>query len=299
MLRQGLSRHDGSNERTFSPRTVNLLGVPVHDVTSREVLARVAAALEERRGGWIITPNLTILQRLVSNPEYRELCQAANLRLADGMPLIWASRLRGTPLRERVAGSDMIWRLCEEAANRNWTVYFLGGNPGSAEAAAERLRSHYPRLRVAGTECPPMGFEKDEAYMAALRERIQSAAPDVCFVALSGEKQDRVIRTLLEDSPRTWFMGIGISFSFVSGEIRRAPVWLQRAGLEWAHRLMQEPRRLARRYLIDGLPFASRLLMTSLWEGLCSRRDAAHLPHGEPGMVAPGEGAIHTRASSG
>jgi N-acetylglucosaminyldiphosphoundecaprenol N-acetyl-beta-D-mannosaminyltransferase len=272
-----MSRQDSLSvelqDQLEQPPIVSLLGVPLHNVTAEEVLERMSSSLARHRGGWILTPNLTILQRLVASAEYRALCAAATLRLPDGMPLVWASRLRGTPLRERVAGSDMIWRVSQVAARNGWSLYFLGGNPGAAEAAARTLMRHYPGFRIAGTECPPMGFERDLQYMAELRERLRAAAPDVCFVALSGEKQDRVIRELMEQSPQTWFMGIGISFSFVSGEIRRAPVWLQRLGMEWLHRLCQEPRRLGRRYLVDGIPFAMRLLLAATWEGM---RGASH-----------------------
>jgi N-acetylglucosaminyldiphosphoundecaprenol N-acetyl-beta-D-mannosaminyltransferase len=256
------------------PGVVTLLGVPLHDITGDEVLEQMGRAIAGRRGGWLLTPNLAILQRLVSDGDYRTMCEGATLRVADGMPLVWASRLQRTPLRERVAGSDMIWRVCERAASKGWSVFFLGGNPRAADAAAARLEACYPGLKVAGTECPPMGFEKDAAYMKDLLARIRGSAPDVCFVALSGEKQDRLISELMKESPRTWFLGIGISFSFVSGEIRRAPQWVQRCGLEWAHRLSQEPRRLAKRYLVDGIPFAGRLLISSAWEGVAGDRRA-------------------------
>lgn len=254
------------------PRSVNLLGVPLHDVTRDEVLQRMSAALAGGRGGWVLTPNLAILQRLVDSGEYRALCEGATLRVPDGMPLIWASRLRRTPLRERVAGSDMIWSICERAAAEGWSVFLLGGNPGAADAAARRLGDCYPGLRIAGTVCPPMGFEKDSAYVAWLCRHVREAAPDICFVALSGDKQDRLISLLRQQMPRTWFLGIGITFSFVCGEVRRAPLWMQRMGMEWMHRLAQEPRRLARRYLVDGIPFAGRLLVRSTWEGMRRRR---------------------------
>jgi N-acetylglucosaminyldiphosphoundecaprenol N-acetyl-beta-D-mannosaminyltransferase len=273
MVQQAVEeRGDGTRPEFGEPSTVELLGVPLHDVTSQEVLERMAAAIEQGEGGWLLTPNLTILQRLVGDEEYRELCQHATLRVADGMPLVWASRLRGTPLRERVAGSDMIWRVSERAAREGWKVFFLGGNPGAADAAAARLTELNPGLRVCGTVCPPMGFDRDEGYLDELRNRIGQADADICFVALSGEKQDRLIQLLRRESPCTWFLGIGISFSFVSGEVKRAPHWVQRCGMEWAHRLSQEPRRLAKRYLVDGIPFAGRLLISSAWQGLAGER---------------------------
>lgn len=241
------------------PRQVRLLGVPLDNVTPQETLDLVFGALRQGRGGWVLTPNLDILRRLLTDPSYRELTAPATLRLADGMPLVWASRVQGQPLRGRVAGSDLIWTVCARAAREGRSVYFLGGNPGAAEAAAAKLSELNPGLRVSGTECPPLGFERDPTYLAGMRERLRAAAPDICLVALSAPKQDMVIRSMVGEFPQVWFMGIGISFSFVSGEVRRAPVWMRKTGLEWMHRLVQEPRRLARRYLLDGMPFAARL----------------------------------------
>jgi N-acetylglucosaminyldiphosphoundecaprenol N-acetyl-beta-D-mannosaminyltransferase len=240
-------------------RQVRLLGIPLDNLTQEQTLDRIFGDLAAGCGGWALTPNLDILRRLVKDPSYRELTQRATLRLPDGMPLIWASRLQGEPLQARVAGSDLIWTVSARAAREGRSVYFLGGNPGAAESAAAKLQALNPGLRVAGIDCPPLGFERDPEYMSGLRDRLVAAKPDVCFVALTAPKQDLVIRTLLELLPSTWFMGIGISFSFVSGEVKRAPVWMRRVGLEWFHRLAQEPRRLARRYLVDGLPFAGRL----------------------------------------
>jgi N-acetylglucosaminyldiphosphoundecaprenol N-acetyl-beta-D-mannosaminyltransferase len=240
------------------------MGIALDNVDAREALDRIFEDLAHHRGGWATTPNLDIVRRMVTDPQYRDLLAPATLRLADGMPLVWASRLQRTPLKERVAGSDLIWSLSARAAQEGRSVFFLGGNPGAATAAAAKLKSLHPALRVAGVECPPMGFEKDEVYMRSLRQRLAEAEPDICYVALGAPKQDRVIRMLLPDLPATWFLGIGISFSFVTGEVKRAPRWMRAAGLEWTHRMAQEPRRLAKRYLIDGLPFAARLMGSAL-----------------------------------
>lgn len=212
----------------------------------------------------MITPNLEIVRRLVREPECARLCEATTLRLADGMPLVWASRLRGTPLPGRAAGSDLIWGLCQRAAADGRSVFLLGGNPGSAEAAAAELVRRSPGLRVVGTECPAMGFERDEAYLARLRGRLVALRPDLVFVGLGFPKQERLIAILRPALPGAWFIGVGVTFSFVSGEIRRAPRWMQATGLEWLHRLAQEPGRLAKRYLVHGVPFGIVLLLSSL-----------------------------------
>lgn len=249
-----------------SPSRITLLGQPIDRVTSTQALDRMFTDLGSGRGGWVVTPNLDILRRLVLDADFRFLCSGASLMLADGMPLVWASRLKGTPLPQRVAGSDLIWDLTLRAASEGRSMYFLGGNPGAAEGAAKLLTERSPTLRIVGTECPPMGFERDDAYMAGLATRLAAAKPDFVLVALGCPKQEFVTKALRTHLPAAWFLGVGVTFSFVTGDVQRAPRWLQRLGLEWTHRLVQEPRRLWRRYLIDGIPFALRLLAASFAE---------------------------------
>lgn len=270
----GLSRPDQAKRRR-----VRLRGVELDNITASETIDRIVSDLRAGRGGWVLTPNLDILRALSRDPQYALLCSATSLRVADGMPLLWASRLQGTPLVERVAGSDLIWTLTARAAEEGRSVFFLGGNPGAAESAAARLKELNPGLRVVGTECPPIGFEGDGEYNARMRAKLSAAAPDICFVALGLPKQDRLIRSLMPLLPATWFLGVGISFSFVSGEVRRAPRWMRLSGLEWLHRLVQEPRRLGRRYLVHGVPFALGLLAESAAAGLTG---ATRRPEGAP-----------------
>jgi N-acetylglucosaminyldiphosphoundecaprenol N-acetyl-beta-D-mannosaminyltransferase len=212
----------------------------------------------------------------VKYPNYAEAVKAADLRLVDGMPLVWASRLQGTPLPGRVAGSDLVYSLSRAMAEHGRSVYLLGGEPGTASAAAGELQRQYPELIVAGTDCPAHGFESDDQQMHLLKERLVSAKPDMVFVALGSPKQEFLIQKLMPLLPSTWWIGIGISFSFVCGHVRRAPTWMQRIGLEWIHRLCQEPRRLAKRYLLHGLPFFLRLIASSSWRRLF--RDRAACP---------------------
>ncbi|MEM8756755.1 MAG: WecB/TagA/CpsF family glycosyltransferase [Planctomycetota bacterium] len=250
---------------------VTLAGAWVHAVTMEQALNRIVADASDGLGGWVVTPNLDILHKLVHDRSFVELIEPATLRLADGMPLVWASRLKGTPLPERVAGSDLIGRLSERAAGAGLSVFLLGGDEGMADAAAAELARRFPTLKVTGTLCPPFGFERDEAYMTRLVETLIEAGPAIVFVGLGCPKQERLIRILRKDLPSAWFLGIGISFSFLAGEVERAPGWLQRLGLEWAHRLVQEPRRLARRYLVVGIPFAVRLLSGSVLARVAAR----------------------------
>lgn len=234
-------------------------GVRFDPLTLDETIARVVAEADAGRGGWVITANLDHARRARVEPEYRAMLSEADLVVADGAPMIWASRLQKTPLPERVAGSSMVAPLAAAAAGRGLSIYFLGGTPGTAQAAADLLAQQSPGLVVAGTQCPPMGFEDDPAEMAKIRDGLAQARPALVYVALGSPKQERLIRELRGDFPAVWWLGIGISLSFLTGEVQRAPSWMQRCGLEWCHRLAQEPRRLAKRYLVHGLPYACRL----------------------------------------
>ena len=239
---------------------VELMGVELDRVDESKAIAIALEGLDAQVGGWICPTNLDVLRQCFESAEIRELVQAADVIVADGMPLIWASRLAGRPLPERVAGSSLIQTLPRAAAGVGASVFLLGGNPGAAEAAAERLTAANPGLRIAGALCPPFGFERDPHELARIEADLRRAQPDIVFVGLGFPKQEHLIRRLRPVLPRAWFVSCGISFSFVSGEVSRAPRWVQRIGMEWLHRLFQEPRRLFRRYVVLGLPFLARVV---------------------------------------
>ncbi len=243
---------------------VGIHGVGFDRVTMAQAVDRVLSAMALGEGGWVVTPNLEILRRASKDAAWRDKINAADLVVADGMPIIWASRLGGCALPERVAGSSMIEPLAKSAGEKGARVFLLGGNPGVAERAAGLLEQRCPGLVIAGTECPPMGFEADDRYMAGLEEKVVNANSDLVYVALGSPKQELLIHRLRHAAPKAWWLGIGISLSFLTGEVQRAPLWMQRLGLEWLHRLVQEPRRLAKRYLVNGLPFAVVLLLSGL-----------------------------------
>jgi N-acetylglucosaminyldiphosphoundecaprenol N-acetyl-beta-D-mannosaminyltransferase len=290
--------HGGNGRHAARPRaqrlpTVDLRGVRVHAVTEADAIRHIIGELDSSRGGTVVTPNLDHLHRCLHDIAFAAMVSEADLVLADGMPLVWAARLQGTPLPQRVAGSNLITSLSQAAAEANRSVFLLGGAPGTAEGAARVLSEKFPSLKVAGTLCPPVGFEDDPAKMAEIIEALAAARPDIVFVALGSPKQERLIVKLRPLLPRAWWLGVGISFSFLCGEVRRAPVWMQRTGLEWMHRLVQEPRRLFRRYVVVGIPFAFSLLGTSTLSGLPRR-----LLGGRNQVTGSEQRAAEARASS-
>ena len=238
---------------------IDLLGAAFAAITERECVQTILAQLDARRGGWVITMNLDYLRRYVCEPAFAGAASRADLIVADGMPLVWASRLQKTPLPERVTGSSLIWSLSDAAGKRGRSVFLLGGSGSSAQRSAERLRGAYPHFHLAGLHVPPFGFERNPSEMDHVRRAIEQTQPDIVFVALGAPKEEKMIEALRGVLPRAWYIGVGISFSWVAGDLPRAPRWMQQIGLEWVHRMAYEPRRLMRRYLIDDLPFAARL----------------------------------------
>lgn len=234
--------------------------MPIDPVTQRQAIDHLLGAVARGQGGRVITPNLDQLRLYHERPELRGMYEQADLVLADGMPLLWAGRLQSTRLPERVAGSELIYTLSAAAAAAGRSIYLLGGNPCVADLAGQVLSKLYPGLRVAGSHCPPFGFEKDDAEMRTIKESLASARPDIVYVGLGFPKQERLIEAVRDVLPASWFLGVGVSFSFVAGEIRHAPRWMRKIGFEWVHRLVQEPGRLFKRYVIHDIPFAIRLL---------------------------------------
>lgn len=254
-------------------RTVSIRGVHLHAITQRQCIDTIIRRSREGKGGWVVTPNLDHLRRLTRDRQTAELCSGATLMVADGMPLIWASRIQGTPLPERVAGSDLISTLSAAAAAHDRSIFLLGGAGDTSVRAAAVLRQRHPNIRIVGIDSPPIGFEKNPAELARISAMLQEAAPDIVFVALGSPKQEQLIASLRPKMPATWWLGIGISFSFLCGEVKRAPRWVQHLGLEWVHRLVQEPRRLARRYLVECIPFGIQLLCGSIYMRLTGARE--------------------------
>jgi N-acetylglucosaminyldiphosphoundecaprenol N-acetyl-beta-D-mannosaminyltransferase len=247
------------------------LSVRIHRVTQAQTVEVILSEIAAGRGGTVVTPNIDHLVKCRNELAYRALVDEASLVVADGMPLVWASWLQGDSLPERVSGSDLIFSLSEGAARDGCSIYLIGGDPGTADGTARILCEKYPGLKVAGTYYPEFGFEKDDASMAHLVDHVKAAAPDIVYVGLGCPKQENLIREIHKTLPRAWWLGVGISFSFVTGDVKRADGALQRYGLEWIDRMVKEPRRLMRRYLVDGIPFALRMLGGAAARGAAKR----------------------------
>ena len=221
-----------------------------------EALARIEELVSRREGGAVFTPNVDHVVKAERDLAFREAYARASLSLADGMPLLWASRLLGAPLPEKISGSDLVIPLARLAARKGWRVYLLGGEPGVAQEAGDRLAQELG-LHVVGTDSPVIRPDGGADDAEQLLERLRVAKPDLLLVALGAPKQELFIDRFAKQIGPVVALGVGGSLDFVAGRVRRAPRWMSRAGLEWAYRLAQEPRRMWRRYLIEDPAFVA------------------------------------------
>ncbi len=245
-----------------------LLGAPVDDVTIAEAVDRIVEMVEVGRTTGrvhqVATVNVDFLVNAAHDPRLLGVLQRTDLAIPDGMPIIWGSRLVGTPLRQRTTGVDLLPALVERAATANLRVCLFGAAPGIADRAAQLLSRQHPGAEVVGLEAPNVA--PDGTMDESALERIRSARPDVVGVALGNPKQEWWIARHGPALGAPVLIGIGGTLDFLTGVTRRAPDWMQRAGLEWLHRAASEPRRLVRRYARDFVVFAPRLLAQA-WRG--------------------------------
>ncbi len=247
------------DKRSAIRHRVNLLDVWVDRVDLEDAISRIDRFIQEGSAHQIVTVNVDFLRLSNNDNAFRDLINTSDLAVADGMPLVWGSRLLGDPLPERVTGVELIVQSARLAAERGYSIFLLGAAPGVAEETAVVLRSRFPGLRIVGTYSPPMGtFTPDENEKMV--RMIQEMQPDMLFVAFGAPRQDRWIREHLHRLDVPVCMGVGGSFDFLAGRVKRAPRWMQYRGLEWLYRVLQEPRRLWRRYFIEDLPVFLRLL---------------------------------------
>ncbi|ABC82539.1 WecB/TagA/CpsF family glycosyltransferase [Anaeromyxobacter dehalogenans] len=230
-------------------------------LTMAEAIERIGALVRAGAGGSVFTPNVDHVVTAEDDGAFRSAYAEASLSLADGQALVWAMRLLGTPVPEKVSGSDLVWPLMQHAGAARWRVYLLGGAPGSAELAAARLERELGVV-VAGVDAPRVAVEGDTGERGIL-ERVRRADAQLVVVGLGAPKQERFIQRSLPHLGPAVALGLGASIDFLAGRVRRAPRWVSRGGLEWLFRLSQEPRRLAHRYLVKDPRFLAIVARTA------------------------------------
>jgi exopolysaccharide biosynthesis WecB/TagA/CpsF family protein/anti-anti-sigma factor len=238
---------------------IAVLGVRFDNVTIPQVVQAIEKMIASREPHYLITANVDFVVQAQNDIELRRIFFDAHLVLCDGTPLLWASEWLGNRLPERVAGADIVPLLIERAAERGYRLFFLGAAPESLARAIENLREMHPGLTIAGCYSPPFRqlLEMDHEE---IRRRVTEAKPDLLFVSLGCPKQEKWVAMNYRSLGVAVTIGVGATIDFLAGHMRRAPVWMQRSGLEWLYRLIQEPRRLYRRYSRDIAVFGWKLV---------------------------------------
>jgi N-acetylglucosaminyldiphosphoundecaprenol N-acetyl-beta-D-mannosaminyltransferase len=234
--------------------------LPVDAVTFEEALRVICALSRGGSGGAVFTPNVDHVVMAEDHEALRGAYARAELCLADGVPVVWASRLSGDGVPEKISGADLMPRLMAEAERLGLSVYLLGGAVGVADRAARSLLARHPRLRISGVACPAVDMSESQASRVPIIEAIRAADPDLVFVCMGAPKQELFIAEARSALTRQIMLGVGAALDFEAGTASRAPAWVSAAGLEWAHRLLRDPARLWRRYLLRDPRFAAVVL---------------------------------------
>ena len=245
---------------------VNILDVDIDNVNFEDAIAKICEFVEGGDPKFVVTPNVDHVIKLQRDLEFKQIYKEASLVLADGAPIIWAAKLLKTPLKEKISGSDLFPRLCEVSSNEGFKLFFLGGRQGAAKGAADIFQAKYPNIKISGIYSPPFGFEDDENENIRIVNMIKEARPDILFVGLGAPKQEKWIYKYYTELNVPVSIGVGVSFEFMAGIVKRAPLWMQKVGLEWFWRLMMEPKKLWKRYLVDDMKIFWLILRQKIYQ---------------------------------
>lgn len=235
-----------------SPQKVNIGGTYISNVSLEDTLEIFSEAIENHVKKRICVIPVNCIVWAGENKALQQIYNTADLALCDGVPILWMSKLFGTPLKGRVTGLDLLPSFIKVCAEKNYSIFLLGAKPGVGNQLAEQLQKTYPALRISGIYTPPMAASFSEEENQRMVDLINAAAPDIVWVSLSAPKQDYWIAEHFTKLNTKIVIGVGGAFEVSAGLIARAPKWMQQNGLEWLFRFLQEPKRLFYRYFIEA-----------------------------------------------
>lgn len=233
-------------------KRIDVLGCPFDAISFDDVVARIRRAVLENRRLHIVTGNIDFVMKAKRDPVFAEEIRRSDLVTADGVPILWAASLLGTPLRGRVNGTDLVWKCAEISAETGCAVALIGAAPGVAPRAAKKMQERFPQASIYAIHTPFQLGPRENAEMVG---QIKAVNAKIILAALGAPKQERWLQAHLDECEAKVGIGIGASFDMICGDMPRAPRWMRENGLEWFHRMLLEPKRLGRRYLIEDSPF--------------------------------------------
>lgn len=238
---------------------IKFMNTEIDNLTMTETLLVIDELIQKNKNAYVVTPNVDHIVKLEKNEDLKNAYSEADLILTDGKPLVWASRLYRNPIKEKISGSDLFPELCKLAAEKHYSMFFLGAKEGVAARAAENLKIQYPGLDVVGCYAPPWGFENDSAELDRIEKMIKDANPHILILALGCPKQEIFAHQFRNRFNVPVSLCLGATLDFSAGNVKRAPRWMANVGLEWLYRLCQEPKRMFKRYVLEDWKFAGLL----------------------------------------
>lgn len=230
---------------------IKFMTIEIDNLSMREAVNKIDDLIQQERPSFVVTPNVDHLVQIERGGALKEAYDKADLVLADGKPLIWISKWYGTPIKEKISGSDLFPHLCAMAAEKGYKMFFLGAAEGVAEKAALKLKEKFPGLQICGKYSPPYGFEKNIEEISKIKNLISESKPDILIVCFGCPKQELFMCKYKDELGVPVSLGLGATLDFESGMIKRAPAWVSNAGFEWLYRIFCDPVRMIKRYLID------------------------------------------------
>lgn len=240
-------------------KRIRLFGADIDPLTMLDTVTLIDAWLQQpqKQCRFVVTPNVDHIVKFQTNIDLQAAYKKAALIVTDGRPVVWAANLLGVNIPETVPGSDLVPAIFEHAQTHNkpLTVFLLGAMPGVADRAKEVIHATWPTVKVVGTLSPEFGFDKKIAISKSICETVNASSADLLIIGLGAPKQELWVTQYASDISVKVALCVGATIDFIAGEKSRAPLWMQKIGLEWLHRMLSEPRRLAKRYIVDAIIF--------------------------------------------
>lgn len=233
----------------------DIFNIKIDNISMKECISKLDNLINDGKYHYVVTPNVDHIVKLQNDDYFLEVYKKADIVVADGMPIIWYSKLIKRPIIEKISGSDLFPKVCELCSNKGYTIFLLGAADGIAEIAKKKLENKYKGLRIIGTYSPKYGFEDDINEIKNIINIINKNKPDILAVGLGAPKQEKFIYKYREELKVPVSLAIGATIDFEAGNIKRAPRWMQKIGMEWFYRLIKEPKRMYKRYIIEDRKF--------------------------------------------
>lgn len=230
-----------------------LLNTYINNVTMSEAITAIEKMIQENKKSYVVAVNVDVIIKIENDSYLKEIVDCADLVLVDGKPLIWISNLYNQPIKAKISGSDLVPLLCKLAAEKEYTIFIIGGKEGVAEKAKAKLKKKYPAIHIVGTYAPPIGFEKSEMELEKINQMISEVYPDLLITCFGCPKQEKWIYENIGKYNAKVSICAGATVDFLAENVKRAPQWMSEHGMEWFYRFLQEPKRMFRRYFIDDV----------------------------------------------